>query len=73
MSDHVTLGKPMLGSPLGTGPRMATPWLERSAAQLTTMAPTTAMSAPGILRSTTRSTTMNPSTPADTATVAQLV
>ena len=43
-------GSPRLGSPRGTGPTTATPWLARSAAQLTTIATITAISRPGIRR-----------------------
>ncbi len=38
----------MASRPLGTAPRVATPWEPRSMAQLTTMAPITESSAPGI-------------------------
>ncbi len=62
-----------VGSPLGRGPSVATPWAARSHFQLMKMAPMTAMSAPGILPVTSLSPRMVPRTPAETATVVQLI
>ena len=52
----------MLGSPRGTVPRVETPCSSRSAAALTTIAPTTANSAPGIFGETFFSTRIVPIT-----------
>ena len=63
-------GRPSRGSPRGTGPSTATPWPARLAAQLTMIAPVTAISAPGIRRAIRRAASMTPMTPGETATVA---
>ena len=63
----------MLGSPLGTEPSVATPWSARSHCQLISIAPITAMSAPGILAEIALPPRITMTTPADTATVDQLM
>ena len=69
-SDQLTDGNARLGSPLGTLPSVATPSLARSQCQLTTMAPTTAISAPGMRGEISFEPIIKPITEADTSTVA---
>ena len=49
MAESGTMGNDMVGNPPGTGPITSIPFAERFNAQLTMMAPDTAISAPGIL------------------------
>src|SRR3954469_24337854 len=64
------LGKPKLGRPLGTAPRIDTPCALRSKPQLTAIAPTTATRPPGIAFSQRANTISVASTPTETARVA---
>src|SRR3954451_288086 len=64
------LGKPKLGRPLGTGPRIDTPCVLRSKPQLTAIAPTTATRPPGIAFSQRPNTISVASTATETARVA---
>jgi hypothetical protein len=59
----------MLGRPLGTGPRIETPWVCRSSAQLARMAPTTATSPPGIALTQRSNTISTASTDPETSAV----
>ena len=70
---QVTEGNPKLGRPLGTTPSVATPSAARSSCQLTTIAPTTAMSAPGMRGEMAFDPRITAMTAAETQTVAALL
>src|SRR3954470_3688793 len=64
------LGKPMSGNPLGTGPRVDTPWALRSRPQLTAIVPTTATRPAGPAFTQRPKTISVASTATETASVA---
>ena len=64
------LGSPIEGRPLGTVPRVETPWASRSKPQLIAIAPTTATRPPGIIGIHFSNTISVAITPTETASVA---
>src|SRR3954453_14745338 len=70
---QLTSGRPRLGRPPGTCPSTATPWLWKSNTSLSTIEPTTAISAPGPTSSTDLVPRKTPATPIDTPSVQPLV
>src|SRR6476646_3830032 len=70
---QLTSGRPRLGSPPGTCPSTATPWLWKSNTLLSTIEPTTAISAPGTTFSTYVVPRITTATPIDTPSVQPLV